>query len=50
MKKVFIFLLVMNVASLAQMESQVGWIAKFGGAVGFSPVILFPNFDDVNVK
>ncbi|MCP5061148.1 MAG: hypothetical protein GY936_01625, partial [Ignavibacteriae bacterium] len=46
----FIFLLVMNVASLAQMESQVGWIAKFGGAVGFSPVILFPNFDDVNVK
>jgi len=50
MKKIFIFLIAMNFVSLAQLESQVGWIAKFGGAVGFSPVILFPNFDDVNVN
>ena len=34
----------------AQTESQVGWVAKFGGAGGFSPIILFPNYDAVNVE
>ena len=32
----------------AQSESQIGWIAKFGAAGGFSPMIIFPNFDDIN--
>jgi hypothetical protein len=34
----------------AQSESQIGWVAKFGAAGGFSPIILFPNYDDVNVN
>ncbi|MEE9431635.1 MAG: hypothetical protein V3V16_11375 [Melioribacteraceae bacterium] len=48
MKKIFSIILLINIISYGQLESQIGWIAKFGGAVGFSPVILLPNFDDVN--
>ncbi len=50
MKKIFIIILLFNVSYFAQSESQVGWIAKFGGAVGFSPVVLFPNYDNINQK
>ena len=50
MKKILIIILALNINYLAQSENQVGWIAKFGGAIGFSPTILFPNYDDVNVK
>ena len=34
----------------AQSESQIGWIAKFGAAGGFTPIIIFPNYDVVNSK
>lgn len=50
MKKLLILLLFININLFAQIESQVGWIAKFGGAIGFSPVVLFPNYDAVNLK
>ena len=50
MKKILIFILLLNINLFAQSESQVGWIAKFGGAIGFSPVVLFPNYDAVNLK
>ncbi len=50
MKKFLILLLFININLFAQNESQVGWIAKFGGAVGFSPVVLFPDYDAVNLK
>ena len=48
MKKIVLFILVINSFYFAQSESQIGWIAKFGGAGGFTPIILFPNYDDVN--
>lgn len=44
----FFYILVIN--TFSQSESQVGWIAKFGAAGGFSPMIIFPNFDEVNLK
>lgn len=50
MKKYFILLFFITTSIFAQSESQIGWIAKFGGAVGISPVILFPNFDGINPK
>ena len=50
MKKILIIILLFNVGYFAQIESQVGWIAKFGGAIGFSPVVLFPNYDNLNKK
>ncbi|MFZ1289653.1 MAG: hypothetical protein WAR79_06170 [Melioribacteraceae bacterium] len=50
MKKVIIIYLFLTISYFSQSESQVGWIAKFGGAGGFSPVILFPNYDDVNIQ
>jgi len=34
----------------SQSESQIGWIAKFGAAGGFTPVIIFPDYDVVNSK
>ena len=50
MKKILIIILLLNINYFAQSEGQIGWIAKFGGAVGFSPVVLFPNYDDINIK
>jgi len=50
MKNIFLIIIFTSIISFGQLESQVGWIAKFGGAIGFSPVILFPNFDEVNIK
>ncbi len=34
----------------SQSESQIGWIAKFGAAGGFTPVVIFPDYDVVNSK
>jgi hypothetical protein len=50
MKKIIIIIFCIFSTYFAQSESQVGWIAKFGGAGGFTPIILFPNFDDVNMN
>ncbi|PID58151.1 MAG: hypothetical protein CR986_07990 [Ignavibacteriae bacterium] len=44
MKKILIIIL-LSTTIFAQSESQIGLIAKFGAAGGFTPVILFPNFD-----
>jgi len=48
MNKIFITLLLFFSSLLAQSESQIGWIAKFGAAGGFSPIIIFPNYDGIN--
>jgi hypothetical protein len=50
MTKHIIISLLFFTSIFAQSESQIGWIAKFGGAVGISPTILFPNFDGLNPK
>lgn len=50
MTKHIIISLLLFTSIFAQSESQIGWIAKFGGAVGISPTILFPNFDGINPK
>ena len=50
MTKYIIISLFCITSVFAQSESQIGWIAKFGGAVGISPTILFPNFDGINPK
>jgi len=50
MLKYFISFLFLLSTIFAQSESQVGWIAKFGAAGGFSPVIIFPNYDGVNAQ
>ena len=50
MKKSIIIILLFTSFIFAQSENQIGWIAKFGGAGGFSPIILFPNFDDINAN
>ncbi len=50
MKKHLILLFFIASSIFAQSESQIGWIAKFGGAAGITPVILFPNFDGINPK
>lgn len=47
LKYILSFLLFTSVM-FSQSESQIGWIAKFGAAGGFTPMIMFPNFDDIN--
>jgi hypothetical protein len=49
LKYILSFLLFASVM-FSQSESQIGWIAKFGAAGGFSPMIMFPNYDDLNVE
>ncbi|MCB0731925.1 MAG: hypothetical protein KDC88_12910 [Ignavibacteriae bacterium] len=46
----FILFILISSLTFAQSESQVGWIAKFGAAGGFSPIIIFPNYDGINPK
>lgn len=47
LKYIFSILLCSSLV-FAQSESQIGWIAKFGAAGGFTPVVIFPDFDAVN--
>lgn len=47
-KLLILFIFFISTNSLAQTESQIGWIAKFGAAVGFTPTIIFPNYDAIN--
>lgn len=49
LKYILSFLLISSII-FSQSESQIGWIAKFGAAGGFSPIIMFPNYDDLNVE
>ncbi len=48
MKKSILILTLFTSLFYAQSEDQIGWIAKFGGAGGFTPMVLFPNYDAVN--
>jgi hypothetical protein len=48
MHRYFLTFLFLFSSLFGQSESQIGWIAKFGAAGGFSPMIIFPNFDEIN--
>lgn len=50
MRKLFISILILSSITFAQTESQIGWIAKFGAAGGFAPMVIFPNYDGINPK
>ncbi|MBK8943752.1 MAG: hypothetical protein IPM32_00640 [Ignavibacteriae bacterium] len=50
MKKILFIILIFTINIFGQSESQVGWIAKFGGAGGFTPMLYFPNYDEVNIQ
>jgi hypothetical protein len=54
MKKAFIFIILFAVghcfAQDAQGGEDVGWIARFGAAGGFTPSIVFPNLDPINAE
>lgn len=52
MKKLLIFILMLISfrTSFAQEGEDVGWIARFGAAGGFSPTLVFPNVDAVNTQ
>ena len=48
MNKILIIFLLTISSLYSQSESQIGWIAKFGAAGGFAPIIIFPNYDGIN--
>ena len=52
MKKLLIFaLMIISLqTSLAQEGEDVGWVARFGAAGGFSPTLVFPNVDAINLQ
>ncbi len=52
MKKLLIFVLILISfhSSFAQEGEDVGWVARFGAAGGFSPTLVFPNVDAVNLQ
>jgi hypothetical protein len=52
MKKIlFAVLVLLSSKSLfAQEAEDVGWVARFGAAVGVTPIYVFPNFDPVNAQ
>ncbi len=52
MKKLLIFILILislNTA-IAQEAEDVGWIARFGAAGGFTPTVVFPNVNPINTQ
>lgn len=52
MKKIlFAVLVLLSPKSLfAQEAEDVGWVARFGAAVGLTPAYVFPNFDPINAQ
>jgi hypothetical protein len=48
MRKIILIFLILTSFTFAQSENQIGWIAKFGAAGGFTPMIMFPNIDGIN--
>ncbi|MBI5809432.1 MAG: hypothetical protein HZA74_13650 [Ignavibacteriales bacterium] len=52
MKKLLIFFLMLISlrTTFAQEGEDVGWVARFGAAGGFSPTLVFPNVDAVNTQ
>lgn len=49
-KALFVILLITVGHCFAQDGEDVGWIARFGAAGGFTPAIVFPNLDPVNTE
>ncbi|MCX7797875.1 MAG: hypothetical protein N2249_04550 [Melioribacter sp.] len=49
MKKyiVFLFIILFGVITKAQ-DEEVGWVSRFGIAVGINPAYVFPNLDEIN--
>jgi len=52
MKKFILFMLFIFSIDLiyAQEGDEVGWVARFGAAGGFTPAMVFPNLDPVNAQ
>jgi len=50
MKKLFLLVLIFLplIGLNAQSAGSVKWIAKFGAAGGFTPLVFFPNYDALN--
>jgi len=50
MKKLLFFILILISlrTSFAQEGEDIGWVARFGAAGGFSPTLVFPNVDAIN--
>lgn len=52
MKKIlFAIMIFLSSTSLfAQEAEDVGWVARFGAALGLTPTYVFPNFDPINAQ
>ena len=50
MRRTILLILLVSSVGYSQSENQIGWIAKFGAAGGFTPMIFFPNYDGINVE
>ena len=52
MKKIlFIILILLSPKTFfAQEAEDVGWVARFGAAVGLTPTYVFPNLDPINTQ
>ncbi|MBI9070470.1 MAG: hypothetical protein JEY94_02665 [Melioribacteraceae bacterium] len=49
MKKLFLFFFIINISvSVAQKYEDVGWMSKFGAAIGYTPAWIVPNVDPLN--
>ncbi len=52
MKKILFAALILfsTLSTKAQEAEDVGWVARFGAAVGVTPAYVFPNFDPINAQ
>jgi hypothetical protein len=54
MKKAFVLIILIAVSRCLAQDAQggedVGWIARFGAAGGFTPSVVFPNLDPINAE
>jgi hypothetical protein len=54
MKNVFLLIILLAVGNCFAQDAQggedVGWIARFGAAGGFTPSVVFPNLDPINAE
>lgn len=52
MKKILFAVLIFlsSKALFAQEGEDIGWVARFGAAVGVTPTYAFPNFDPINAQ
>ncbi|MCX6171139.1 MAG: hypothetical protein NTX65_17530 [Ignavibacteriales bacterium] len=52
MKKLFLLALILfySTTLIAQEGEDVGWVARFGAALGVTPTYAFPNVDPINIQ